>query len=162
VIVLRLCACVFGMLSVVARFAAGQAAPPPTYAEYRLDAIASERTSVQAGLGAVIPLGTYVRLGFDAAGGPTWHDGSARASGRVDAIGRFLLDPYREMPFGLSLGGGVTLPYVDGDTRVRPLVTVVIDVEGRRHGAFTPAIQLGLGGGTRVGIALRSSPTRWR
>ena len=107
-------------------------------------------------------MGSYVRLGIDAAGGATWHDGSTRASGRVDAIGRFLLDPYREMPFGLSVGGGLTLPYVDGDTRVRPYVTVVVDLEGRKRGPFTPAIQLGLGGGTRVGVALRSSPTRWR
>jgi hypothetical protein len=39
---------------------------------------------------------------------------------------------------------------------------VVIDVEGRVHGPVTPALQLGLGGGTRIGVVLRTSRARWR
>jgi hypothetical protein len=117
---------------------------------------------VQGGVGAVIPLGTYVRVGVDAAGGPTLHDGSSRAAGRIDAIGRFLLDPFREAPVGVSLGGGLSLAYVDGDKRVRPYLTAVVDIEGRRRGAVTPAFQVGLGGGTRVGVVLRTSQPRWR
>jgi hypothetical protein len=160
--VLRLCAFLSGALFAVAHPAGGQALPPPIYAEYRLDAIVAGSTSVQGGLGAVIPLGTYVRLAIDGAGGATWHDGVSSASGRVDAVGRFLLDPLHEVPFGLSVGGGLSLLYVDGDKGVRPYVTVVVDVEGRKRGPFTPAFQLGLGGGTRVGVVLRSSSTRWR
>jgi hypothetical protein len=142
--------------------ARAQALAAPRYAEFRADAIVARGTSAQAGLGAVIPLGTYVRLGIDAAAGATFRDGSSRASGRVDAIGRFLLDPFREAPVGVSLGGGLSLPYVDGDKRVRPYLTAVVDIEGRRRGAVTPAIQFGLGGGTRVGVVLRTSQPRWR
>jgi len=101
-------------------------------------------------------------LGIDAAGGATWRDETTRASGRVDVVGRFLLDPFRETPVGLSFGGGVSVPYVDGDPRVRPYLTVVIDVEGRIRGPVTPALQVGFGGGTRVGIVLRASRRRWR
>ena len=149
-------------LLIASRLAGAQAPAVPRYAEFRLDAIVARETSAHAGVGVVIPLGTYVRFGIDAAGGATFHDGSSRASGRVDAIGRFLLDPFREAPFGLSLGGGLSLPYVDGDKRVRPYLTAVVDIEGRRRGSITPALQFGLGGGARVGVVLRTSQPRWR
>jgi hypothetical protein len=135
---------------------------PPAYAEYRADGIFGRGTTVQGGLGASVPLGIYVRLGIDAAGGATWRDATTRASGRVDVIGRFLLDPFRETPIGLSFGGGLSVPYADGDERVRPYFTVVVDVEGRMRGPVTPAVQIGLGGGARVGLVLRASRARWR
>jgi hypothetical protein len=136
--------------------------PTPAYGEYRADAIVGRGTSAQAGLGAVFLMGTYVRTTVDAAGGATWRYDSAHASGRADVIARFLLDPFREAKLGLSLGGGVSVPYADGDAHVRPLLTAVIDVEGRIRGNVTPAIQIGLGGGARIGLALRTSPPRWR
>jgi hypothetical protein len=135
---------------------------PPAYAEYRADAIVGRGTTVQGGGGVVVPLGIYVRLGVDAAAGATWRDRLTRASGRVDVITRFLFDPFRETPVGLSLGGGVSLPYTDGQQRLRPYLTMVIDVEGRVRGPVTPALQVGLGGGTRIGVVLRTSRPRWR
>ena len=103
-----------------------------------------------------------MRTSIDGAGGVTWRDGSTRASGRVDMISRFLLDPYREVPIGVSLGGGVSVPYASGDRNVRPYLTAVIDVEGRLRHRVTPAVQIGFGGGTRVGFVLRTSPGAWR
>jgi len=150
------------VLVLCAHSRAGAQNVPPPYAEYRADGIFGHGTSAQGGVGASIPLGIYVRLGVDAAAGAAWRDQTTRASGRVDVIGRFLLDPFRETPVGLSFGGGVSLPYTDGDARVRPYLTVVIDVEGRMHGPVTPALQVGLGGGTRVGVVLRASKARWR
>lgn len=135
---------------------------PSKYAEYRADAILGNGTAAQAGVGAVIPLGIYVRLGVDGAGGATWRDGETRASGRVDVIGRFLLDPFREIPIGFSLGGGVSVPYVRGDEHVRPYLATVLDIEGRFRGGITPAVQIGLGGGTRVGLVFRTATPRWR
>jgi hypothetical protein len=134
---------------------------PQRYAEYRLDAISGRGNTVQAGAGLNVPEGIYVRLAFDAAIGTTWRDGAAHPSGRGDVIARFLLDPLRESPLGLSLGGGVSVPVVQDD-RVRPYATIVVDLEGRMRGHWTPALQLGLGGGTRLGVALRASPPRWR
>jgi hypothetical protein len=138
----------------------GQLAPQ-RYAEYRVDAISGRGNTVQGGGGVTVPEGIYVRLAVVGALGTTWRDGAAHASGRGDVIARFSLDPLRESPLGLSLGGGVSVPIVEGD-RVRPYATVVIDLEGRMRGHWTPAVQLGLGGGTRLGVALRASPPRWR
>jgi hypothetical protein len=135
---------------------------PPLYPELRADAIVARQTAAQVGAGIIVPLGIYVRLSVDAAGGATFGDGTSRASGRVDAIGRFLLDPFRETPVAMSFGGGLSVPYVDGQTHVRPYLTAVIDIEGRMRGRMTPAIQIGLGGGARVGIVLRASKPRWR
>jgi hypothetical protein len=142
---------------------AQELAAPPAYAEYRADAIVTRGFAAEGGAGVVIPGGTYVRVGIDGAAGPTWRDGAVRAGGRVDVIGRFLLDPFREVPYGISLGGGVSVPYVQGDAHLRPYVTVVLDVEGRRRrSGWTPALQLGLGGGARIGVVLRRSPQRYR
>jgi len=133
----------------------------PRYAEYRLDAIFGTGTKAHAGAGVVFPMGTYVRLGLTGAAGVAWRAGASRESGRVDVIGRFLLDPFRELPVGFSLGGGLSMPLGEG-TRARPQLAIVVDVEGRKRGPFSPAFQIGLGGGARVGIVLRGSATRWR
>jgi hypothetical protein len=140
---------------------AGAQLAPQRYAEYRVDGISGRGNTVQAGGGLTVPEGIYVRLAIDGALGTTWRDGGAHPSGRGDVIARFSLDPLRESPIGLSLGGGVSVPVVEDD-RVRPYATVVLDLEGRMRGRWTPALQLGLGGGTRLGLVLRASPPRWR
>jgi hypothetical protein len=150
------------ILALLTRASARAQASPPAYAEYRADAIVGRGSAAELGMGAVLPLGVYVRLGMDAAAGATRRDGETRASGRVDAVGRFLLDPFRETPIALSLGGGVSVPYADGDKRVRPYITAVMDIEGRMRGPVTPALEVGLGGGARLGLVLRTSPRRWR
>lgn len=135
---------------------------PPAYAEYRADAIVGRSPTAQLGVGDVLPAGVYGRISIDGAAGATWRDGGTQASGRVDVIGRFLLDPFREVPVGLSFGAGVSVPYVVGDAHVRPYVVIVADIEGRRRSGLTPALQLGLGDGARIGIVLRRSVARWR
>jgi hypothetical protein len=134
----------------------------PRYDEYRADVIAGNGVAAQAGVGEVIPLDIYTRLSVDGALGETFRDGSAHESGRVDVLGRFLLDMFRDSPYGLSLGGGVSVPYTSGDKHLRPYLVVVADVEGRRYGPITPAIQIGVGGGARIGFVLRTSPLRYR
>jgi hypothetical protein len=143
-----------------ARFAEGQApAPPPVAPEIRADAIMGHQPAVQLGAGAQLALGYYVRLGFDGAVGVRLDDargGSAsRVDGRVDLLTRFLLDPFRQSAYGLSVGGGIGMRAEPGD-RVRPLLLVAVDVEGRRsRGGWSPALQVGLGGGVRAGVVLR-------
>jgi hypothetical protein len=134
---------------------------PSVYPEVRLDAILGNGTAAQGGVGVVVPAGVYVRLGIDGAAGAVWHDGASSTEGRVDAVARFLLDPLRENDVALSVGGGLSVP-IRRDGVKTPYLTVVIDVEGRRQGGLTPALQIGLGGGARVGLVLRRSPPRWR
>jgi hypothetical protein len=136
-------------------------AAPPVSPELRLDLITGRDAAVQAGIGVQIPAGYYVRVGVDAAVGVALGDSSSRGSadhrldGRLDVLARFLLDPFRQTAYGLSAGGGVSLRAEPGD-HVRPLLLVAIDIEGRRSRAgVVPAIQLGLGGGARIGVVLR-------
>jgi len=139
--------------------AAGQ---PRTSAEYRADMIMGQGTAAQIGAGAQIPLGYYVRLGITGAAGVTTHNSVSVGGGRLDVIGRYLLDPFREVAWTPSFGGGVTVRYDDGDKNARTYLTVVLDIEGPRRGLFSPTLQIGLGGGTRIGVALRATRGPWR
>jgi len=135
---------------------------PRTSTEYRADMIIGEGTAAQIGAGAQIPLGYYVRLGITGAAGVTTHDGVSVGGGRLDVIGRYLLDPFREVAWTPSFGGGVTIRYDDGDKNAHVYLTVILDIEGPRRGPFSPALQIGLGGGTRIGVALRTTRGPWR
>lgn len=139
-----------------ARALEGQGLRIPAYAEYRVDAIDGKGTTMQAAAGYTIPMGVYLRLAALGGVGPRWLDGRTSLAGRTDIIARFLLDPFEQTPLALSLGGGVSVPYQEGRA-VRPFLTAVIDVEGKQRGRFTPAVQIGLGGGLRVGVGLRTS-----
>ena len=135
---------------------------PPVAPELRADAIVARAPSFQGGAGLEIPAGIYVRIALDGAVGATWRDGAATTAGRVDAIARFLLDPFREVPVGLSFGGGVSVPVGAPEGARSPYLTLVVDVEGRLHHGIAPALQLGLGGGARIGVVLRRSAAQWR
>lgn len=139
-----------------------QQQPVRAYPEFRADAIIARGTAGQLGGGIVLPLGVYVRFGVDAAAGATWRHGETVGSGRVDAIARFLLDPFRESRLGFSVGGGVSAPIGSAEPSQPPYLTAVLDLESRRHRGMTPALQIGLGGGTRIGIVIRRSPQQWR
>ena len=151
------------VLALLVSGAAGaQQQPTRPYAEYRADAIIARGTAAQLGGGVVLPLGIYVRLGIDGAAGATWRHDETVGSGRVDAIARFLLDPFRESRLGFSVGGGVSVPIGSAEPSQPPYLTAVLDLEWPRHRGTTPALQIGLGGGTRIGIVLRRSPQQWR
>ena len=133
---------------------ARQSGPP---LEFRVDAIdvrSIRNGTLQAGAGANLPLGYYVRLEIDGAGGVTRIDDVNGNSGRVDALARFLLDPFAESTWGLSIGGGMTASF---GQRLRPqqYLVVVTDLEMPRIGGVVPALQVGLGGGVRVGLVAR-------
>ncbi len=141
------------------------AAPTPARAqpELRADVIIGRQSAVQAGVGIQIPLGYYVRLGADGALGVRTRavDGS-RVDGRVDLVGRFLLDPFLQSPIGVSGGAGLSARF-DAGERVVPLLLVVVDIEGRHAvSGWAPALQLGLGGGTRIGMVLRRAAAGMR
>ena len=124
--------------------------------ELRLDAITAHSVTVlQVGGGVEIPAGYYARVGVIGAVGAPVSTGANGINGRLDVIGRFLFDPFREHPWGLSAGAGVSLRAAAHD-KVRPYLATVLDLEGpRRASGLAPAVQVGLGGGVRVGAALR-------
>ena len=124
--------------------------------EIRLDvARLGNRVAFQAGGGVQVPLGYYTRMSIIGAAGADVERFVQDASGRLDVVGRFLFDPFRQSRWGLSAGAGVSLR-VRARDRVRPYLVSVIDLEGPLSArGVSPAIQLGIGGGVRVGVALR-------
>lgn len=127
--------------------------------ELRADAIdvrSINTGTLQGGVGANVPLGTYVRLALVGAAGVTRVDSVTHNSARVDAIARFLLDPFNELTWGLSLGGGMSAIF-EANAVTREYLVVVADLEAPRIGAVTPALQIGLGGGVRIGLVIRAS-----
>jgi hypothetical protein len=134
--------------------------PARPQVEARVDYLGPDPHAVQAGLGVNVPVGTYLRVGLIGAAGTSWHAGRRGGGLRADVIGRFSLDPFRERRWGLSAGGGLSVRYDDvpaGSARWRPLLALVVDLEGPRTGSVAPALQLGLGGGARVGVIIRGA-----
>ncbi len=149
------------LLNVAAASLARAQEPLRPYTELRGDVFLAPTNSALLGVGEQFPLGYYTRFGLDLTGGVAWEDDASFATARVDAIMRFLLDPFRETKWALSAGAGVTVRYVAPDAW-RPFLALVLDVEGKRTGPFTPAFQLGLGGGVRLGVVLRGSARAYR
>jgi hypothetical protein len=125
--------------------------------ELRLDVIdlrSPQDGTVQVGAGAALPLGYYARLGIIGAGGVTSRGEGVTGSARADVLMRFLIDPFRETRYGVSVGGGLSVRYAPGDGW-REYLALVVDVEHPPVRTLVPAIQVGLGGGIRIGIGLR-------
>lgn len=127
------------------------------YPEVRADAIFGAGSVFQLGAGGAIALGYYARLALIGATGVDRVPGGYVRSERADLLMRFLLDPFRESRWGISAGGGISLRHDAAHPVVRPYLVVLLDVEGPRRNGFSPALQIGLGGGARVGVAFRRS-----
>ena len=81
---------------------------------------------------------------------------------------RFLLDPFRERRWGPYGGAGVSAMYmgaggsIGGSGAWRGYLLAVAGLEGpAAHGILT-SFEVGLGGGTRVGLVLRRAPVQSR
>ena len=123
-------------------------------AEGRVEVIAARHSTLQAGVGFNAAAGSYVRWGLVAAAGVTNRDDAATATWRADVVVRFLLDPFRESRRGLYGLAGVSV-MDDGSRDIEPAILVGVGVEGRARGAVIPAVELALGGGTRLAVVLR-------
>ncbi len=122
--------------------------------EGRVDLIAADTPSLQAGLGLNIPVGIYVRVGATIAGGVAHRDAVTHGAARGDVVARFLLDPYREFPLGLYGLGGLSAMY-DPFEGWRPRVVVGLGLESRVRRGRAIAAEVALGGGVRFGVAVR-------
>jgi hypothetical protein len=141
--------------------------------EGRVDARISRNNAVEAGWSLIIPASVYVRTALTAAGGYVRRDQRWARESRYEVTGRFLLDPFRQARYGLSFGGGVGITNSDGlftapnvigqrSQRWRPFLAAFADLELRRTAGLTPALQVGVGSGVRLGLAVRSATNRWR
>lgn len=145
-----------GMLAASATVAVAQrAAPMRATPVLRTDAIVeSGATSVHVGAGLVVPAGYQVRIAIEGGAGATRRDTDWRPSARLDATARFLFDPFRETRWGVSAGGGAGLRWEQGEAP-RPVALIVVGLQGPADGRrWLRGVELGLGGGVRLGITV--------
>ncbi|MFI5311515.1 MAG: hypothetical protein ACHQQ3_09800 [Gemmatimonadales bacterium] len=163
---------VTGLAHVVAVVALAATAPSPVAAqdyafkprvqwEGRADGVLGPANSWQAGLGANVPADYYVRLGGTVAAGITQRGDRTVASGRIDAMARYLLDPVAEMRWGPYAGAGFSAAWDDG-ARWRAYLVALLGIEGPARGGWRTAIEVGLGGGVRAGLVLRRTRSNGR
>jgi len=126
--------------------------------ELRADGIFGSANTYHAAAGVSTPLGNYIRVSLMAGGGVTVANSESTASGRVDIVGRFLIDPYRQQRWGPYGGAGVSVRR-ERDATGRAYLVAMLGIEGPPGPLFVPALEIGLGGGTRVGLILRRSLT---
>ena len=99
-------------------------------------------------------VGTYTRLGINAAVGMGRAESWTLTAARVDGIGRFLLDPFRQSRTGLYGLAGVSAMYLEHDGWT-PRVVLGLGLEGRAHGRRITSVEVALGGGVRLAIVVR-------
>lgn len=155
----RLCAVLASALPLLAAAQPGRDAP--VRAEARVDAIFARATLLHAGLGLGVRTGYNIRAHFVGAAGYAVKDGATEPSARADATLRLLLDPFGENRSGLSVGGGLTLLH-DGFDETRALGMIVVGLEGAPRAPVVWAVEVGLGGGARIGVVLRQRARRYR
>ena len=125
----------------------------------RADVLAAHSTAAHLALGVPIAAGNYVRVDAAGGGGAEWSAGGTRGSARGDLVARFVLDPFRQSRWSGYGGGGLGALRSGG--RWRGHLLAVVGVEGPAARGVLPALELGLGGATRVGIVLRrAAPDR--
>jgi hypothetical protein len=135
-----------------AQFGERQSASPRW--EGRLEGTFAEAPGAHVGIGLGTRAGWYARPSLlVAAGAVRGSDDVWRGSQRADLVLRFLLDPFGERPRGWYGGAGVSLQQV-GDQR-RGVVLLLAGVEGRARRGVRPALEIGVGGGVRLGLVLR-------
>jgi hypothetical protein len=142
----------------VALALAGISSPAGAQAiEGRVDALVVGPAAAHAGIGVMFRMGTYLRSGLVAAVGASRHGLSAR----MDFANRFHLDPFREHRWGPYAGGGLTARFDEG-RRSRMYLLVLAGVDGPARHGLTTAIEVGLGGGARIGVIVRHATTERR
>jgi len=132
----------------------GQQAAPRIQPEARADFIGSRAAAAHIGVGVSVPATTYVRLGVVGAVGQAWSGGDATIAGRVDALVRFVVDPLREFRWAPYATGGIGGIY-DGSEKWRGVLVGALGIEGPASGRIVPALEVGFGGGARVGVVVR-------
>ncbi len=124
--------------------------------EARLDALGPAPFTVEPGVGANVFLGNYVRVGVAVGYDVRRQPGDASDAWRGDLMARVTLDPFRQQRWGFSMGGGLTY------RRDAVRLAVIADLEGPQVGPLLPALQVGLSGGFRAGLAFRRAVRRRR
>jgi hypothetical protein len=134
-------------------------AQTPTQAvqsEVRVDGIVARSSGIEAGYGVSIPAGIYVRTGLVGGVGAGRHGVESRA----DFISRFSLDPFRQSRWAPYAGAGLSGRFrARADEGAKAFLLIFLGLEGPLQdghvSGWVPAVEVGLGGGARIGLILR-------
>jgi hypothetical protein len=118
-----------------------------------VDAIVARRPAVHAGVGLEVPVSSYARAEGVLAAGGRFGSGGPVFSARADALVRFVLDPFVQLARSPYAAGGVSVRRERGDTRADLVALLGLQLRPRR--GYVPSVELGLGGGVRIGAVLR-------
>ena len=151
-----LCAVTF-FLGLAAPVAAQTRRDGKVDAEGRIDGIIARISALHAGAGFTVPLGTYLRAGVAGAVGFS-RDG---LSGRTDGFARFHFDPFRQSRWAPYGGGGISGRFDRGE-KPRAYLLLLLGLDGPVYSGATPSLELGLGGGARIGVIVRRAAAERR
>lgn len=129
--------------------------------EVRVDGRFGASPAARFGAGVNVPAGYYVRLGGAAGLGPARHDHRTVAGAQMEAVARYLLDPFREIRWGLYAGAGLSASWEEA-AQWRGHLVALIGLEGPESGRWRTAVELGLGGGLRAGLVMRRARVNGR
>ncbi|HEX6535518.1 MAG TPA: hypothetical protein VF041_13060 [Gemmatimonadaceae bacterium] len=127
----------------------------------RVDVLASHITAIQAGTELSLPAGRALRLSLVGGAGGSWADGRSGLSARAELAGRFLLDPNFSARWAPYVGGGGGARY-DHIAGWRAVLVVFVGMEGPNWNGVIPFVEVGYGGGGRIGLGLRKTRGRGR
>ncbi len=118
---------------------------------FRLDVLGGHPAALQAGAAITVPFSNYFSIGGAVGAGIS----STGFSGRADAFGQFSLDPYHQSEWEPYVGGGVTVRADGGGPGTRTYLLGFIGANGPSTGSIAPGVELGFGGGVRLGVTMR-------
>ena len=139
---------------VVARAADSQAR---SALEVRVDGIAASRAnSVHLGVGATRVVSRNLELQLVLGAGSAFREGSSDnvAAGRGDLLARFAPLPTDPQRWSAYVAGGLSA-LVERGTRGRAVLALLVGIEGGRARETRSFVELGVGGGLRLGAGVR-------
>jgi hypothetical protein len=126
---------------------------PTAQPEIRAFASAASDWSVGAGVGFNVPAGYYLRVAPMLIAGRRLTE-TPRDFARVEVVGRFSLDPFRQSRWGPWAGAGLAAEW-ERDVAGRALVVLALGTDLPGTAGWKPTVELAIGGGTRVSLGFK-------
>jgi hypothetical protein len=125
--------------------------------EARVDGIVASRvTTLHLGIGGTRVLARNLEVQVVIGGGTAFRDGSSdrAAAGRADLLARFAPLPANGQRWSAYVAGGIST-LVERGTSGRAVLALLVGMEGGRARETRSFVELGVGGGLRVGAGVR-------
>lgn len=126
---------------------------PAVQPELRAFVSAAAEWSAGAGIGFNVPAGYYLRVAPTLIAGRRLGE-SPQDFARLEVVGRFSLDPFRQSRWGPWAGGGLAAEW-ERDAPGRALIMLALGTDLPGTSGWQPSVELAVGGGTRVSLSVK-------